>query len=137
MIGNPRLAMLCVSDLRRGLDFLTTVLGLPVTVDTAAADGRRWVELRAPGAQTSVVLAEVDAGVLRALRATTGRMSHGWFDCGDLDTTCAALRERGVEIVVSPQPSPWRPDQRWAQIADPDGNLYGLVEAADREQEAS
>jgi predicted enzyme related to lactoylglutathione lyase len=135
MITNPRLAVLYVCDLRRTLHFLTTVMGLTVAVDTPHGDAQRWVEVRAPEAQTSVALAEVDPAVLRALRATTGRMSHGWFDCDDIEATCAQLRNRGAEIVVAPRATPWRPGGRWAQIADPDGNLYGLTEIGDQRQQ--
>jgi catechol 2,3-dioxygenase-like lactoylglutathione lyase family enzyme len=128
MITNPRLAVLYVRDQNRTRDFLTETLGFELVTDVPHGDGGRWVEVRAPGARTCVALAAVEPAVLEALRARAGRMTHGWFDCDDLDETCADLRVRGVTIVVEPQATPWREGGRWAQIADHDGNLYGLTE---------
>ncbi|TLS43779.1 hypothetical protein FE633_23560 [Streptomyces montanus] len=128
MITNSRLALLCVPDQERAAKFLTGALGCELVVDVPVGDGRRWVEVRPPGARTCLVLAAVDKNVLEALHAQAGRMAHGWFDCDDLDATCADLRAKGVRIVVEPEPARWREGSRWAQIADPDGNLYGLTE---------
>ena len=41
----------------------------------------------------------------------------------DIDATCATLTERGVPFTVPPHDEPWG---RWAQIADPDGNEWGI-----------
>ncbi|HET6356924.1 VOC family protein [Streptomyces sp.] len=128
MITNPRLSVLYVSDQSRTLEFLTGALGFELTADVPYGDDGRWVEVRPPGAQTCVALAAVEPAVVETLRARAGRMTHGWFDCDDLDATCADLRTRGVEIVVEPQAAPWREGSRWAQIAGHDGNLYGLTE---------
>ncbi|WP_030909461.1 VOC family protein [Streptosporangium amethystogenes] len=128
MIINPRLTVLYVSDQSRTLEFLTETLGFELAADVPYGDDRRWVEVRPPGAQTCVALAAVEPAVLETLRAQAGRMTHGWFDCDDLDATCADLRTRGVEIVVEPQATSWRDGGRWAQIAGHDGNLYGLTE---------
>jgi len=128
MIINPRLAVLYVSDQDKTLEFLTEVLGFELAADAPYGDGGRWVEVRPPGAQTCVVIAALEPDVLETLRARAGRMTHGWFDCDDLDTTCADLRARDVEIVVEPQATTWREGSRWAQILGHDGNLYGLTE---------
>lgn len=128
MITNPRLAVLYVADQDRTLEFLTGTLGFELVTDVPYGDGRRWVEVRPPGAQTCVVLAALDPDLLERLHAQAGRMAIGWFDCDDLDATCADLRARGVEIVVEPQAASWREGARWAQIAGHDGNLYGLTE---------
>ncbi|MFC4010194.1 VOC family protein [Nonomuraea purpurea] len=128
MITNPRLSVLYVSDQSRTLEFLTEALGFELTADLPYGADRRWVEVRPPGAETCVALAAVEPALLEMLRERAGRMTHGWFDCDDLDGTCAGLRARGVEIVVAPQATPWREGSRWAQIADADGNLYGLTE---------
>ncbi|MFJ9058755.1 MULTISPECIES: VOC family protein [unclassified Streptomyces] len=128
MIINPRLSVLYVSDQSATLAFLTGTLGFELTVDVPHGENGRWIEVRPPGAQTHVALAAVEPAVVETLRALAGRMTHGWFDCDDLDATCKDLRERGVEIVVEPQATPWREGGRWAQIAGHDGNLYGLTE---------
>lgn len=128
MIMYPRLAVLYVSDQNRTLEFLTGMLGFQLTVDVPHGEGRRWIEVCSPDAQTHVALAEVEPAVLDALHEQAGRMAHAWFDCDDLDATYADLRARGVEFAVEPQATPWREGGRWAQIAGPDGNLYGLTE---------
>lgn len=128
MIVNPRLAVLYVGDQSRTKEFLVGTLGFEPVVDVPRGDGGRWVEVRPPGAQTCVALAAVGPDVLAALHARAGRMAIGWFDCDDLDATCAELRARGVEFVVEPQATPWREGGRWAQIRGHDGNLYGLTE---------
>jgi uncharacterized glyoxalase superfamily protein PhnB len=128
MIICPRLAVLYVSDQSRALEFLTGTLGFELTADIPYGDNQRWIEVRPPGAQTHVALAAVEPAVLEALRARAGRMAHGWFDCDDLDATCADLRARGVEIIAEPQATSWRKGSRWAQISGPDGNIYGLTE---------
>jgi catechol 2,3-dioxygenase-like lactoylglutathione lyase family enzyme len=132
MITNPRLAVIYVTDQTKTLEFLTEKLGFEVTADVPYGDGQRWVEVSAPGAQTHVALAAVEPDLLEALRARAGRMTHGWFDCDDLDATCAALRARGVEITVEPEAASWREGSRWAQIRGHDGNLYGLTEPTRR-----
>ncbi|GAA0403721.1 hypothetical protein GCM10010357_25940 [Streptomyces luteireticuli] len=128
LITNPRLSILYVSDRDRTLDFLTKILDFELMADVPLNDGGRWVEVRPKGSQTCVVLAAVEPDVLARLRSTVGRMTHGWFDCDDLDATVGDLRARGVTIVVEPQVAPWRENARWAQIAGDDGNLYGLTE---------
>lgn len=91
--------------------------------------GERWLEVRAPGAQTHLVLATVRE-VQQMLKEKLGPMSHVWFDCDDLAATFADLRARGVEFPVEPQPAPWNQSgsTRWAQFADDDGTVYGLTE---------
>ncbi|WP_028646609.1 VOC family protein [Nocardiopsis sp. CNT312] len=128
MLIHPRLSVVYTSDRGRTLDFLTSVFDFEMEVDVPRGDGGRWVEVRLPGAQTSVAVALIGADVLDRMREQTGRMSQGWFQCEDLDTTCARVRARGAGIVVAPQETPWRPGGRWAQVRGWDGNLYGLVE---------
>jgi len=132
MIINPRLAVLYVGDQSRTLEFMTGELGFELSADLPYGDGGRWVEVRPPGAQTHVALAAAGPDLLSALRARAGRMAHGWFDCDDLDATCADLRARGVQITVSPQATAWRDGGRWAQIRGADGDLHGLTERTSR-----
>jgi catechol 2,3-dioxygenase-like lactoylglutathione lyase family enzyme len=130
MISNPRLAVLYVTDQDRTLHFLVNALGFEPVTDVPYGDGKRWVEVRIPGSETAVALAAVEPGIRAALEAGAGRMAHGWFDCDDLDATCARLREHGVTFTVEPQAAQWREGSRWAQITGSDGHLYGLTERA-------
>ncbi|HEY6925402.1 MAG TPA: VOC family protein [Steroidobacteraceae bacterium] len=50
-----------------------------------------------------------------------------YFECEDLDATCRALRERGVEFDSMPQDQPYL--WREAYLHDPDGNVICLYHA--------
>ncbi|WP_159941355.1 MULTISPECIES: VOC family protein [unclassified Nocardiopsis] len=128
MLTHPRLSVLCTSDQQKTLEFLVKKLGFELDIDVPYGEGQRWIEVHLRGSQTSVALALVDSETLEKLRSTTGRMTHGWFNCDDLDATCEDLRRKGVRILVEPQETSWRQGNRWAQIAGDDGNTYGLVE---------
>ena len=59
MITNPRLSTFYVVGQRQAADFLTGHLGFRTITDVPYGDGRRWIEVRPPAAQTSVALAAV------------------------------------------------------------------------------
>lgn len=128
MITNARFAVQYVSDQEEAVGFFTEMLGFELQTDAPYGDGGRWIEVRPPGAETYLVLAAGDPEVSRVVRDRLGSMAGVWFDCDDLDGTFSELAARGVEFPVEPQRAPWDPtgETRWAQFADPDGNLYGL-----------
>ncbi len=128
MITHPRFVALYVDDQQAMLEFCTTTLGFELQADVPYGDGSRWIEVRVPGAETYLVVAQGDPEVRTAIRQRQGPLSYVWFDCDDLDATFADLSAKGVEFPVEPQPAPWDPsgDTRWAQFADPEGTLYGL-----------
>lgn len=128
MITHPKFVTVFVSDQKQARDFFTQVLGFELLTDAPYGDGARWIEVRSPGAQTYLVLSEADPEVRAAIRDRLGPMSHVWLSCDDLDATYADLTAKGVTFAVEPQQAPWDPSgaTRWAQFADPDGNLYGL-----------
>lgn len=130
MITHPRFAVLYFTDQQRALDFFTGPLGFEVRTDAPYGEGHRWLEVQRAGAQTYLVLAEADPELRRTVRERSGPMSSVWFDCDDLDATHRELAGSGVEFPVEPQLAPWDPSgsTRWAQFADPEGNLYGLSE---------
>lgn len=128
MITNMRFAVLHVQDQERARDFFTTTLGFDVQTDAPYGEDARWIEVRSPGAESYLVLAKADPEVHTVIRERLGPMSNIWFDCDDLDSTFAELSAKGVSFPVEPQAAPWDPSGRWAQFADPDGNLYGLSE---------
>lgn len=128
MITHPRFVVLYVDDQQTMLDFFTSTLDFELQTDAPYGDDSRWIEVRAPGAETYLVIAKGDPEVRAIVRQRLGAMSHVWFDCDDLDATFARLRDRGVEFPVEPQVAPWDPSgsTRWAQFADPEGTLHGL-----------
>lgn len=132
MITNPRFAVQYVSDQDDAVRFFTETLGFELQTDAPYGDGNRWIEVRPPGAETYVVLALADPEVRRVVRDRLGSMASVWFDCEDLDGTFRELAAKGVGFPVEPQTAPWDAtgQSRWAQFADPDGNLYGLSQRA-------
>jgi catechol 2,3-dioxygenase-like lactoylglutathione lyase family enzyme len=131
MLTHPRFVAIYVNDQQQALDFFTGTLGFELLLD-APFDQGRWIEVRQPGAETYLVLAPADPEVRSVVREHMGPMSHVWFDCDDLDATFEELRAKGVEFPVEPQSAPWDPtgNTRWAQFADPEGNVYGVSEQA-------
>jgi uncharacterized glyoxalase superfamily protein PhnB len=130
VITNMRFAVLHVEDQQQMRDFFSNTLGFEVQTDSPYGDDARWIEVRAPGAESYLVLAKADPDLRAAILERLGPMSNVWFDCDDLDTTFAELTAKGVTFPVEPQVAPWEPSgsARWAQFADPEGALYGLSE---------
>lgn len=130
MITHPRFVVLYFTDQQRALDFFTGALGFEVRTDAPFGEGKRWLEVQRAGAQTYLVLAAADPELRGIVRERSGPMSAVWFECDDLDATHRDLAGRGVEFPVEPQLAPWDPSgsTRWAQFADPEGNLYGVSE---------
>lgn len=73
---------------------------------------------------------------MRGLNAPMGEQRAGpmpgagvvvYFECADLDSTVAALKEGGVVMDAEPQNQPWL--WREAYLRDPDGNVICLFSA--------
>jgi catechol 2,3-dioxygenase-like lactoylglutathione lyase family enzyme len=106
-----------VADQDRALAFYRDRLGFVVGIDAPFGDGRRWVEVAPPGANTSIALVRDDGippGIDTGIRFTTT----------DAAADHAALRERGVDVdpEVMPYPVPM------FTLRDPDGNRLYVVE---------
>lgn len=118
---------LSVADLRASTKWYTEKLSLAVIMDVPRKDGAAVTVLEGGG--LTVELIQLDNAVpLRqaAPQAAGAQYVHGLFKVGlvveDFDRTVAALRTRGVEIVVGPFPR--RGNQRAnVIIKDHDGNL--------------
>ncbi len=115
-ISAVQLFSLPVTDQDRARDFYTGTLGFELVADTAMGPGQRWVQVRAPGAQTSITL------VTWFPTMPAGAVKGTVLETDDLDGDVAALRERGVRIDGGVQQAPWG---RFVTFDDPDGN--GLV----------
>lgn len=105
-----------VSDQDRAKDFYVNTLGFDLVADTPMGPGRRWVQVRPKGAQTSITLVDwfvsMPAGSLQGLVIETDDLP------GDID----ALGARGTTVDGEIQDAPWG---RFVTFADPDGN--GLI----------
>jgi catechol 2,3-dioxygenase-like lactoylglutathione lyase family enzyme len=109
-------AELPVFDQDRARRFYVDNLGCEVAADAPmGADGWRWIELRLPGAVTTLHFlrrnddAPSDEPVLVLVDE-------------DVRGTVAALRAKGVEIVTEPNEPPWQPGRTVAEFRDSEGN---------------
>src|SRR5262245_54556186 len=82
-----------VADTDRALGFYVDTLGFEKVVDIPMAPGMRWVEVKIPGADTTIALAPPPEGK-EAGGADTGII----LDTTDLDADHAALKEAGVDV---------------------------------------
>ncbi len=117
-IGAVTTVAVPVGDPDRALDFYVGTLGLEKRRDMPFGDGRRWIEVAAAGAATTIALAppgSVATGVDTGIRLATS----------DCEADHRALREGGVdvdEILRYPGVPPM------FSLRDPDGNTLYIVE---------
>jgi len=121
-----------VHDPDEALGFYRDALGLEVHNDVAA-DGFRWVTLRAPGQDVDIVLSQPHGGrspaegdALLSL-VTQGSMQAAIFKSDDLDTTFEKVRASGAEVLQEPVSQPW--GARDCAFRDPSGNLVRIAQA--------
>jgi catechol 2,3-dioxygenase-like lactoylglutathione lyase family enzyme len=108
-----------VSDQEQAKTFYADVLGFTCEMDSGFNDGSmRWVMLRPPGGGTAITLVN-----------WFDEMKPGWLrgtvlGCDDIESTWAALKERGVTFNEDKiADAPWG---RSLTFADPDGNGWVL-----------
>ena len=102
MINRVQIVGVYVSDQDRALAFFTETLGFELVADNPFGDGQRWLQVRPPGAETSLAL-----------------------------FTPPGMKERiggFANIVFSAPPTrqPW--SGLMAQFKDPDGNTFVMHE---------
>jgi catechol 2,3-dioxygenase-like lactoylglutathione lyase family enzyme len=115
-ITQVQLFSLPVADQDRARDFYVDTLGFELVSDTAMGPGQRWVQVRPPGAQTSITL------VTWFPSLPAGSVKGTVLETDDLDKDVTELQARGVNIEGGVQQMPWG---RFVTFDDPDGN--GLV----------
>jgi catechol 2,3-dioxygenase-like lactoylglutathione lyase family enzyme len=122
-IEEVRTVSIPVSDVDRALDFYTTELGFEVRLDVPFGDGRRWIEVAAPGAITSIALAPPGPG--QSPGVDTGIR----FTTADVEADHAGLKARGVD--VDAEVLRWPNSPPMFQLRDPDGNLLRVIQRAE------
>ena len=124
-IQEVRTVSIPVGDVDRALDFYTTKLGFEVRLDVPYGDGKRWIEVAAPGASTSIALAPPGPGqhpgVDTGIRLTTA----------DVEADHAGLKARGAD--VDAEILRWPNSPPMFQVRDPDGNLLRVIQRAEDE----
>ncbi|HXZ99518.1 MAG TPA: VOC family protein [Candidatus Binatia bacterium] len=112
-----------VSDHDRALGFYRDVLGLEVRRDAPFGPGLRWVEVGAPGAETTVALAPHREGT--SIGVDTGIR----LGTRDADASHRDLAARGVDVGAEVMRfGPGVPAMFF--LRDPDGNQLVIVEDA-------
>ena len=102
-----------VTNPTRSIDFLDTEMG----------EGQRWVQVRPPGAATSITL------VTWFPTMPAGSIKGTVIGSDDLEADIADLRNKGVSLPGAIEEAPWG---RYITFDDPDGNGLILQEMADR-----
>jgi catechol 2,3-dioxygenase-like lactoylglutathione lyase family enzyme len=116
MIKRIKFASIPVSDQDRSLAFYTEKLGFKVITDQPFDSDQRWIELRIPGGETSVVLFTPDEH-----RDRIGTAQHVTFLSDDVEGTYKQLSQRGVTFEGPPQKMEWG---TFVVFKDPDGNRF-------------
>ena len=118
MIKQLKFASVPTRDQDQALAFWTEKVGFRVATDQPMGDGKRWIELTIPGAETGVVLFTPDGHEDRI-----GTFFNGSFACDDVDYTYSRMSAKGVEFEGPPEKQPWG---TFAKFTDPDGNTFVL-----------
>ena len=123
------LVTLVVDEYDAAITFFVDTLGFELVDDSPARtnDGRpkRWVVVRAPGAETGLLLAEADGDEQRSVvgRQAGGRVGF-FLRVDDFDATFERLTAAGVQFVTAPRDEPYG---RVAVFLDIAGNRWDLL----------
>jgi predicted enzyme related to lactoylglutathione lyase len=118
-----------VEEYDPAIDFFVGVLQFELVEDSASLtnDGRpkRWVVVRPPGAQTSILLAQADGEEQAAAvgRQLAGRVGF-FLRVEDFEQTYARMVEHEVTFVTPPRDEPYG---RVAVFLDIAGNRWDLL----------
>lgn len=116
-----------VPDYDDGVAFFCGILGFELVADLDQGR-KRWVEVRTPGAQTSIILARADTA---KQRAAIGNQSGGrvWLFLAteDFYADHARLIAAGIRFEEEPRVEPYG---TVAVFRDPFGNRWDLLQPA-------
>lgn len=114
-----------VSDQGKARDFYVGKLGFEKRADELVdEEGHRWVEVAPEGSETVIVLAH---GFGSWGPEKVGGWSRKIFSVEDMEGTFEGLKAKGVAFEDEPEESPYGV---YAQVRDPDGNVFGLLQEA-------
>jgi catechol 2,3-dioxygenase-like lactoylglutathione lyase family enzyme len=117
---------LVVDDYDRAIAYYTGVLGFELREDSPREDGKRWVLVAPPGAQTAILLAKAANDVQRACigKQTGGRVGY-FLHTDDFARDHALFLERGVLFCEAPRHEDYG---SVAVFEDLYGNRWDLLE---------
>ena len=114
-----------VPDYDAGISFFCDTLGFALVSDIDQGR-KRWVEVRAPGAQTSIILARADTPEqVAAIGAQGGGRVWLFLHSDDFDADHARLVAKGVQFEEAPRHEPYG---TVAVFRDPFGNRWDLIQ---------
>lgn len=130
MIKEVGTVTIFVKDQQRAKQFYTETLGFDLRTEAPMFPGAPtlWIEVVPPGAQTSVVLYQMDQH-WQHYENVLGKSQAVTFNVEDLRGTVAELRAKGVEIVTEPSDEDWGSS---SFIKDSEGNSLLLVQLPQR-----
>ena len=103
MIKNLKFVNIPVKDQTRALAFYTDKLGFKIATDQEVGPGaQRWIELKIPGAETSVSLFTPPGHEDRV-----GSFVPLSFAADDVERTYDELVKRGVKFAAPPKKESW------------------------------
>ena len=118
MIKRLKFVGIPTADQDRALAFWTEKVGFRIVTDQPMGEGKRWIELAIPGAETGVVLFTPEGHEYRI-----GTFFNASFACDDVEYSYNQLKSRGVEFVEEPTKQPWG---TYAIFKDTEGNTFVL-----------
>jgi catechol 2,3-dioxygenase-like lactoylglutathione lyase family enzyme len=126
-LRTTKLGRVCISvaDPDRALDFYTGTLGLEKVVDVPMGPNSdmRWIEVRFPGAETTIALGPPPPGV-----EPGGQQTGICLDTTDVEGDHAALKAAGADVDAEvSRMGGVVPPMFW--MRDPDGNALIVVQA--------
>jgi predicted enzyme related to lactoylglutathione lyase len=113
-----------VNDIERARTFYVDALGFEVRRDEPMPEGKRWIMLAPPNAQTSIALIH---GIGNWTPEAVGGETGHSFEVDDVFTAHANFVQRGVEFTAEPRNEYFG---GWAQFKDTEGNIFGLYSPA-------
>ena len=121
MIENIATAAVYVSDQDQALRFWVEQVGFVVHNEHEMGPDARWIEIGPPGAESCLVIYP-----RFMMEDWAERKPSIVFACQEIQATFERMRDNGVVFRQEPRKLPW---SMFATFLDPDGKLYGLLEA--------
>ncbi len=119
---------LVVDDYDAAIAFYVDTLDFELREDTPRGEGKRWVVVAPPGAETGILLARADGDAQRArIGDQTGGRVGFFLQTDDFRRDHAAMTAAGVRFLETPRVEAYG---TVAVFADPYGNKWDLLEPA-------
>lgn len=117
---------LVVDDYDAAIAFYVDALGFELREDSPRGDGKRWVVVAPPGAETGILLAQAASDAQRArIGDQTGGRVGFFLHTDDFRRDHAAMIAAGVRFLEAPRTEAYG---TVAVFVDPYGNKWDLLE---------